>query len=120
VNRLSLSGVVASETEMRVAADGTPFLIATLGIPDATITLPDGSLKAATQFFRLVLIGQIAERFAVEQRRGKGVTVQGRVQTRLYSERARIRHSIEIVVERYVWTGQGDGETEGADAHPRG
>jgi single-strand DNA-binding protein len=61
-----------------------------------------GEWKEETEWFRVVVFREAAERAAERLRKGSKVYVEGRIQTRQYEKDGQTRYITELVAERTV------------------
>jgi len=80
-----LIGVVGREPEMRQAAAGVPVTSFSLATTRRWIT-PEGERREATDWFNIIAWRRLAEVCQTHLRRGAQVYVEGRLQTRSWTE----------------------------------
>jgi single-strand DNA-binding protein len=94
-----LVGEVGRDPEMRFTPQGVPVTTFSLGT-SRTWTTSEGLEREATEWFNVVAWQQLAETCSREFRRGQRVYVEGRIQTRSWSDaEGRPRTATEIVAD---------------------
>lgn len=102
LNRITLIGNLGNNPELRYTADGIAMATASLAV-NGTRRAADGTREESVEWFRLVLFDKQAETIATYGAKGKPVFVEGRLQTRPYTDRSGvIRSAIEVVVSQFL------------------
>lgn len=105
LNRITLIGNLGNNPELRYTADGVAMATASLAV-NGTRRAADGAREESVEWFRLVLFDRQAETIATYGAKGKPVFVEGRLQTRPYTDRTGvIRSAIEVVVSQFLLLG---------------
>ena len=122
INKVLLYGNLVRDPEERALPSGikvTNFSIAT----SRTYKDKDGNKKETTEFHNVVAFGKPAELIAQYMKKGKGIYVDGRLQTRSWDDKATgaKKYRTEIVVENFQFGpspmgGQGGGNYAGSQA----
>jgi single-strand DNA-binding protein len=101
LNKCMIIGNLGRDPEMRYTASGvavTQFSVAvTRNTRDEA-----GEWKEETEWFRVVIFREPAERAAERLRKGSKVYVEGRIQTRQYEKEGQTRYITELLAERVV------------------
>jgi single-strand DNA-binding protein len=102
LNRVTLIGNLGNTPELRYGADGVALTTASLGVKGFRRN-PDGQREESVEWFRLVFFDRQAETINTYGENGKPIFVEGRLQTRPYSDRnGVIRTAIEVVVSQFL------------------
>jgi len=128
VNKAILVGNLGRDAEMRFTAGGTPVATVSLATTER-FTDRDGQKKEDTQWHRIVIWGKTAESLHEYLTKGKQIYVEGRIQTREWTDKEGQKvKTTEIRADRVVLLGGGGGEgrprvsreryADGADAGP--
>ena len=128
VNKAILVGNLGRDAEMRFTAGGTPVATVSLATTER-YTDREGQKKEDTQWHRVVIWGKTAESIHEYLTKGKQIYVEGRFQTREWTDKEGQKvKTTEIRADRVVLlSGGGDGRgrparerygTEGADVAP--
>jgi len=70
----------------------------------------DGNAQEKTEWHRVTVWGETAENVAKYLEKGRSVYIEGRLQTRSYEKDGQRHFSTEIVADRVVFLGGGNGE----------
>jgi single-strand DNA-binding protein len=130
INKVLLYGNLVRDPEEKALPSGIKvanFSIAT----SRTYKDKDGNKKETTEFHNVVAFGKQAELIAQYMKKGKGIYVDGRLQTRSWDDKATNvkKYRTEVIVENFQFgpnpTGQGGGtytpsQTEGGPASMQG
>ena len=110
VNKAILVGNLGRDAEMRFTAGGTP--VATVSIATTErFTDRDGQKREDTQWHRIVIWGKTAESLQEYLTKGKQIYVEGRIQTREWTDKQGQKvKTTEIRADRVVLLGGGGGE----------
>lgn len=101
-NTIRLTGTLGNNPEPRVSENGVMSCTAAFGVWGEK-RAPDGTRSESQEWFKLLLIGAVAERFAVEGQRGNRYFVIGSLQTRSqHVTRDTYRTVIEVVVDDFT------------------
>lgn len=101
LNKCMIIGNLGRDPEMRYTASGvavTQFSVAV----NRNHRDEAGEWKEETEWFRVVIFREPAERAAERLRKGAKVYVEGRIQTRQYEKEGQTRYITELVAERSV------------------
>lgn len=106
LNRVSLIGNCGNDPELRYVENGVAMTTLSLAVP-GTRTQPDGTVEESVEWFRLCFFDRQAETISAYGAKGKPLFVEGRLQTRPYSDRnGVIRTAIEVVVSQFLVLGE--------------
>lgn len=115
LNRITLIGNLGNDPELRYTADGVAMTTASLAV-NGTRRAADGAREESVEWFRLVVFDRQAETLATYGAKGKPLFVEGRLQTRPYTDRnGIIRSAIEVVVSNFLLLGAGESAERTAD-----
>ena len=101
LNKCMIIGNLGRDPEMRYTASGvavTQFSVAV----NRNSRDEAGEWKEETEWFRVVIFREPAERAAERLRKGSKVYVEGRIQTRQYEKDGQTRYITELLAERAV------------------
>ena len=119
VNKVILLGHLGRDPEMRYQPSGgaiANFSIAT----SETFKDKEGNKQERTEWHRVVLFGRTAEIAGEYLRKGSMAYVEGRLQTRKWTDKEDIeRYTTEIVGDRLQLVGGRDNGNAGGDNAPR-
>jgi len=118
VNKAILVGNLGRDAEMRFTAGGTPVATVSLATTER-YTDRDGQKKEDTQWHRVVIWGKTAESIHEYLTKGKQIYVEGRIQTREWTDKeGKPARTTEIKADRVVLLGGGGGAARPArDRH---
>jgi single-strand DNA-binding protein len=117
VNKAILVGNLGRDAEMRFTAGGTPVATVSLATTER-FTDREGEKKEDTQWHRIVIWGKTAESLHEYLKKGKQIYVEGRIQTREWSDKeGKKNKTTEIRADRIVLLGGGG--AEGRSGGPR-
>jgi single-strand DNA-binding protein len=118
VNYVVLLGNLGHDPEVRPIGDGqkvTRLSVAT----HETIRKRTGERERQTEWHEVVAWGALGERAAKHLRKGGGVLVEGRLQTRLWSDFRGNKHiTAEVRADRILFLGGGNTERDVASKGP--
>jgi len=121
VNKVTLLGNLGRDPETRETNSGTKVTNLALATNERWVDRQSGEVQEKTEWHRLVAFGRQAEIAEEYLRKGSQVYVEGRLQSRKYTDREDIeRYVTEIVVGEFVMLGQPPAETTGGGERPRG
>ena len=111
LNRVQIIGNLGADPEMRYTPSGTAVTNFRVAV-NRTRRGPDGNNVDETEWFRVVAWDKLAETCNEFLRKGRPVYVEGRLQSRKYTDKDGIeRTSVEVVAnEMIMLDGRGDGE----------
>jgi single-strand DNA-binding protein len=109
VNKAILVGNLGRDAEMRFTAGGTPVATVSLATTEK-FTDRDGQKREDTQWHRVVIWGKTAESIHEYLTKGKQIFVEGRIQTREWTDKeGKAVKTTEIRADRVVLLGGGGG-----------
>ena len=107
VNKAILVGNLGRDAEMRFTSSGTPVATVSLATTER-YTDRDGQKKEDTQWHRIVIWGKTAESLHEYLTKGKQIYVEGRIQTREWTDKeGKQARTTEIRADRVVLLGGG-------------
>jgi single-strand DNA-binding protein len=122
-SKVSIIGNLGRDPEMRYTPNGRPVTEFSVAVNQSTKNQQTGEWVEATDWFRVTVWGDRAERTAEQLRKGTRVFVEGRFRTREYEARdGQKRVSLEITADSVINLDPRvrEGEGEGAFAAPSG
>lgn len=106
VNKVILVGNLGRDAELRYTAGGTPFASLNLATTETWKDKDSGQKKEQTEWHRVVLWGKTAETLSEYLAKGKGLYVEGRLQTRKWQDKdGQDKYTTEIRADRVVLLG---------------
>jgi single-strand DNA-binding protein len=121
LNKCMIIGNLGRDPEMRYTPNGRPVTEFSVAVNQSTKNQQTGEWVEATDWFRVTVWGDRAERTAENLRKGNRVFVEGRVRTREYEARdGQKRISLEITADNVVSLEARARDEEGAFAAPAG
>jgi single-strand DNA-binding protein len=125
VNKVILVGNLGRDPEMRYTPSGQPVANFSLATTRSRRD-PSGNWQDDTEWHRIVVWERLAEMASQNLHKGSKVYVEGRIQSRKYTDNQGIeRTSFDIVandltlLERRAESGEGDDWDDGAGAQPQ-
>ena len=120
VNKAILVGNLGRDAEMRFTAGGTPVATVSLATTEK-FTDRDGQKREDTQWHRIVIWGKTAESIQEYLTKGKQIYVEGRIQTKEWTNKEGQKvKTTEIRADRVVLGGGGgEGRASRAAASDR-
>src|SRR3972149_2758925 len=110
-------GNLGRDPEMRYTPSGTAVTQFSVAVNRNTRD-EAGEWKKETEWFRVVLFREQAERAAEWLRKGAKVYVEGRIQTRQYEKDGQTHYMTELVAERFANLDPRQRDEEGGDEAP--
>jgi single-strand DNA-binding protein len=121
VNKAILVGNLGKDAELRFTSGGTPVASVRMATTER-YNDRDGQKKEDTQWHDVVIWGKTAEALHEYLVKGKQIYVEGRLQTRKWTDKeGKDRYNTEIRADRVVLlggAGSGEGRSEGRTARP--
>jgi single-strand DNA-binding protein len=115
INKVMLSGRLGRNVELRITPSGSS--VATFSVASSRSTKQsDGQFKEQTEWFRVVAWEKLAETCASFLKKGSHVFIEGRLQTREWSDPQGQKHqTTEVIASEMVMLGsrRDDEGTEG-------
>ncbi|MEO7190789.1 MAG: single-stranded DNA-binding protein [Vicinamibacterales bacterium] len=109
VNKAILVGNLGRDAEMRFTAGGTPVATVSLATTEK-FTDREGQKKEDTQWHRIVIWGKTAEVLHEYLTKGKQIYVEGRIQTREWTDKeGKAAKTTEIRADKVVLLSSGPG-----------
>lgn len=109
VNKAILVGNLGRDAEMRFTAGGTPVATVSLATTEK-FTDRDGQKREDTQWHRVVIWGKTAESIHEYLTKGKQIYVEGRIQTREWTDKeGKPAKTTEIRADKVVLLSSGPG-----------
>lgn len=116
VNKAILVGNLGRDAEMRFTAGGTPVATVSLATTER-YTDREGQKREDTQWHRVVIWGKTAESIHEYLTKGKQIYVEGRIQTREWTDKeGKQVKTTEIRADRVVLLSSGGGGERGPRA----
>ena len=120
LNKCMIIGNLGRDPEMRYTPSGqavTQFTVAT----NRNYRDQQGEWQKDTEWFRIVVWGQQAERVAEYLRKGSKVYIEGRIQTRQWEgQDGQKRYTTELIANQVTSLERREREEEGGEAVPPG
>lgn len=117
-NRVSMTGRLARDPELKRSQSGKSVLSFTLAV-DNSYKDKAGELVPGVYWHPCVAWGGPADKIAKYCRKGDRILIEGRLSTREYTDKSGERRwRTEVIVENIVFLGRkGDGAQQGAQTH---
>lgn len=114
INKVMISGRLGRDVELRITPSGSS--VATFSVASSRSTKQsDGQLKEQTEWFRVVAWEKLADTCATYLKKGSSVFIEGRLQTRDWTDQQGQKHSTtEVIASEMVMLGSRQNEGEGA------
>jgi single-strand DNA-binding protein len=121
VNKVILIGNLGKDPEVRATQSGDKIANMTLATTDSRYNKATGQRDEHTEWHRLVVFGKQAEVAEKYLKKGKSVFVEGRIQSRKWTDKEnQERTQYEIVVDNFTMLGGPRDENSGSgDYAPR-
>ncbi len=128
VNKVILVGNLGQDPEVRYMPNGNGVANISIATTDSWKDKNTGQLQERTEWHRVVLFGKLAEVAGEYLRKGSQVYIEGRLQTRKWTDQSgQEKYTTEIVVDmggqmqmlggRGEQQGQGGGQYQGGQQH---
>ena len=109
-NRVVLCGNLGRDAELRYTKGGTAVSTLNLATTDQWTDKATGEKKELTEWSRVIVWGKTAEALQEYLLKGKQVLVEGRLQTRKWTDKDGVeRYTTEVKADRVVLLGSGKG-----------
>ena len=120
-SKAMIIGNLGRDPEMRYTPNGRPVTEFSVAVNQSTKNQQTGEWVEATDWFRVTVWGDRAERTAEQFRKGNRVFVEGRFRTREYEARdGQKRVSLEITADNVIPFGDRARDEEGSFGAPAG
>jgi single-strand DNA-binding protein len=121
LNRVQLIGNLGRDPEPRYTPNGTAVCTVSLATSSARNDKQSGERIEDTEWHRVVFYGKLAEVVGEHMRKGRSMYLEGRLQTRKWTDRDGVeRYATEIVANEMQMLGGGKADGErAATAAPR-
>jgi len=118
INKVILVGTLGRDPEVRYAANGNAIANLSVATSEHWTDKQTGQRQERTEWHRVVLFGKLAEVAAQYLRKGQQVYLEGKLQTRKWTDQNGMdRYTTEVVVDqRGVMQMLGGGRGQGGDA----
>lgn len=115
LNKVMLIGNLGRDPDVRATQNGQKIANMTLATSDSRFNKATGQRDEHTEWHRLVMFGNQAEVAEKYLKKGKTIFVEGRIQTRKWTDKEnQERTTVEIVVDQFTMLGSArDGESSG-------
>ena len=120
VNIAIIAGNLGRDPEVRFTQSGRP--VATLSVATSEVwNDQDGNRQERTEWHRVVVFGKTAESCGQYLAKGRQVCVQGRIQTRKWTDQnGQDRYTTEIVAQRVDFLGGAGGSRASQEPQDQG
>ncbi|MBK6471526.1 MAG: single-stranded DNA-binding protein [Betaproteobacteria bacterium] len=117
VNKVILIGNLGKDPEIRYAPSGSAICNVTIATSRVTKDKSSGERQEQTEWHRVVMFDRLAEIAGEYLKKGKSVYIEGRLQTRKWTDKEGVeRYSTEIVANEMTMLGGRDGGGAGGGA----
>jgi single-strand DNA-binding protein len=114
LNKCMIIGNLGRDPEMRYTPSGTAVTQFSVAVNRNTRD-EAGEWKKETEWFRVILFREQAERAAEWLRKGAKVYIEGRIQTRQYEKDGQTHYMTELIAERFANLDPRQRDEEGGD-----
>jgi single-strand DNA-binding protein len=114
LNKCLIIGNLGRDPEMRYTPSGTAVTQFSVAVNRNTKD-EAGEWKKETEWFRVVLFRENAERAAEWLRKGTKVFIEGRIQTRQYEKDGQTHYMTELIADRFANLDPRQRDEEGSD-----
>jgi len=114
LNKCLIIGNLGRDPEMRYTPSGTAVTQFSVAVNRNTRD-EAGEWKKETEWFRVVLFREQAERAAEWLRKGTKVFIEGRIQTRQYEKDGQTHYMTELIADRFANLDPRQRDDEGGD-----
>src|SRR5215212_9502110 len=101
INKVILLGRATRDAELRTTTDGKPVSNIRLATNRATRT-KDGELKESTQYHTVICWDRLAEQTGTHVTKGRLVSVEGRLESRRFTDKDGTEHAVTEVIAAAV------------------
>lgn len=117
LNKVMLIGNAGRDAELRYLATGTPQCQFSLAVNNRRRNQQSGEWEEQTEWFNIVIWGDMAERVSQYITKGKPLYIEGRLQTRSWDDDQGQKHSrTEVIAQNVQLLGGRDGGSSGGSA----
>jgi single-strand DNA-binding protein len=110
VNKVILIGNLGKDPEIRYAPSGSAICNVTIATSRVTKDKNSGDKQEQTEWHRVVMFDRLAEIAGEYLKKGKSVYVEGRLQTRKWTDKEGVeRYSTEIIAQEMTMLGGREG-----------
>ncbi len=110
VNKVILIGNLGKDPEIRYAPSGSAICNVTIATSRVSKDKTSGEKQEQTEWHRVVMFDRLAEIAGEYLKKGKSVYIEGRLQTRKWTDKEGVeRYSTEIVAQEMTMLGGRDG-----------
>jgi len=110
VNKVILVGRLGADPELKYGSTGKAFCNMSLATTESWKD-KGGSKQEKTEWHRIVSFGDTAENVAKFMKKGSECFVEGKIQTRQYEKDGQKHYATDILADRVVFLGKGDGSS---------
>jgi len=103
LNRVTLTGNLGRDVELRVTPSGSSVATFTVA-SNRPIKQSDGNWGKQTEWFRVVAWDKLAESCANQIGKGKHVYIEGRLQTREWTDQQSQKRTTTEVIAEKIWS----------------
>lgn len=124
VNKVILVGNLGADPEIRYMPSGDPIANLRVATTDSYKDKSSGEKKETTEWHRVVMFNRLAEIAGQYLKKGSQVYLEGRIQTRKWTDKeGQERYSTEVVANEMKMLGKREGmgapaDNDGADYSP--
>lgn len=113
LNKVMLIGNAGRDAELRYTANGTAQSQFSVAVNNRRRS-PSGEWEDQTEWFNIVIFGDMAERVSQYITKGKPVYIEGRLQTRTWDDDTGVKHyRTEVIANNLQLLGSRDGDAGG-------
>lgn len=119
VNKVILVGNLGADPELKYTPSSRAVCNLRIATTETWKDKGSGEKQEKTEWHRVTVWGDTAENCSKYLAKGRSVYVEGKLQTRSYEKDGQKHYSTDIIAERVVFLGSGNGQrSEGESAPP--
>ena len=121
INKVFVAGNVTRDPELKSLPSGQKVVNFSVASNRYWKDATTGARKEAAEFHNIVMFGRQAEVIAQYIKKGSGIFVEGRLQTRSWEQDGQKKYRTEIIADKFEFVGGGRaGGAEGSGGSPAG
>lgn len=116
LNRVTLIGRLGADPELRYTPASAAVCNFSVATSESWKDKGSGEKKEKTEWHRIVVWRELAELCSKYLAKGREVCIEGKLQTRTYEKDGQKHYATEVVAEKVVFLGSGNGERQEQEA----
>lgn len=118
INKVQIAGNLVRDPELRTTPSGQTVAQFTIATNRVWKDKNTGEKKSAAEFVPCVAWGRTGETISQYMQKGKGIYVEGRLQTRNWEANGQKHYRTEVIVEEFQFVGGAGGQGGQAAQRP--